>query len=74
MEVKKHLGVLAVERTALAELLLQSYYLLHGHSQYSVGERCVGCLADFNTFHYFRLDVPTTLIFVVYLYVCDMVL
>ena len=59
--IEKHLGVLLVEGQALSELMLQAYYLLSGRSSFMVGERLLCCLADFQNFHYFKLDVPTTL-------------
>ena len=54
-EVKKHLGRLELETEALAEMLLQAYYVLHGHATAAVGNSCLFCLCDFTTFHYFRL-------------------
>ena len=73
VEIKKHLGVLEVETQALAELLLQAFYLLNGYSAYMVGKSLLCCLADFHHFHYFRLDVPTTFMSMVQLFMCDIV-
>ena len=52
--MKKGLGVLEMEGTAVAELLLQAYYLSQ-HSPYAVKEQVVCCLADLHHFHCFRL-------------------
>ena len=55
VEVKKRVGLLMLETEALAELLLQAFYVFKGRGTFLAGRRLLCCLADFHNFHYFKL-------------------
>ena len=66
-EVKKCLGRLELETEALAEMLLQAYYVLHGHATAAVGNSCLFCLCDFTL-------VQGKKLFTLHLYSCGTLL
>ena len=55
VEIKLKVGPLEGNLPALAELLLQVYYMLMGYSGADVHSSILGCLCDTKEYHYFRL-------------------
>ena len=64
-EMKLNIGPLEANLRSVAELLLQTYYLLMGYaeSSFSISDSCVSCLCDLEHFHYFRLVLHLVCIF-----------